>query len=90
MLTIYNREKEHLSQFKRLFKRNITQYNKDIIEKFDKYLSAQIISLKRRSKYLWILGKLAELFGKDFDKVTREEGDNAPIPAKLFFSLLLL
>ncbi len=52
---------------------NISQKNKQLIEKFCNDCFAQGITAGRVQKYAYILRKVAEWLGKDFDKATEED-----------------
>jgi len=52
---------------------NISQRNKQLIEKFCNDCFAQGITAGRVQKYAYILRKIAEWLGKDFDKATEED-----------------
>jgi integrase len=66
---IHDMDMQYRSAVKTMNEKNITEYNKEILMLFDRYLKVNIcVTLTRRIKYLRILSKCAELLGKDFNK----------------------
>jgi len=70
---IHNYTRKYELALKLLRQSNISKRNKQLIEKFCNDCISQGITAGRVQKYAFILRKIAEWLGKDFDKATEED-----------------